>query len=63
MGGTLIPYMSKKDSLNTIIIDLGKGVVLTAPFKRKWTLAEWRRMTAYIDNITRSLNTEEQRHL
>lgn len=32
-----------------ITIDLGKGVRLQAPFKRRWTLAEWRRMTAYID--------------
>ena len=33
----------------TITIDLGKGVRVNAPFKKKWTLTEWRRMHAYID--------------
>lgn len=30
---------------------MGKGVVLTAPFKRRMTIDEWRRMVAYIDGI------------
>ncbi|MBN1274821.1 hypothetical protein JXA12_00805 [Candidatus Woesearchaeota archaeon] len=39
----------KRKPHNTIIIDLGNGVKMAAPFKRTWTLAEWRRMTKYID--------------
>ena len=37
-----------------ITIDLGKGVRLQAPFKRHWTLTEWRRMTAFIDGSVSS---------
>lgn len=33
----------------TIKINLGKGVTISAPFKKDWTVAEWRRMTAHID--------------
>jgi hypothetical protein len=33
-----------------VIIDLGNGVKLAAPFKKRWTLAEWRRMTAYVES-------------
>ncbi len=39
-----------KPKLTRITIDLGKGAVLSLPFKRHWTLAEWRRMVAYADS-------------
>lgn len=39
-----------KPKPSRITIDLGKGAVLSLPFKRHWTLAEWRRMVAYADS-------------
>lgn len=33
----------------TITIDLGKGVKISAPFKKDWSVAEWRRMVKHID--------------
>jgi DNA primase len=33
-----------------ITIDLGKGVHITAPFKKQWSLAEWRRMQSHVDS-------------
>ena len=35
---------------STITIDLGKGVHINAPFKKRWSLTEWRRMQAHIDS-------------
>ena len=36
--------------MKQIHIDLGKGVVLSAPIKEKMTLEEWRRMTRFINS-------------
>lgn len=36
--------------MTQINIDLGKGVVLSAPIKLRMTLDEWKRMTAYINS-------------
>ena len=41
----------KQPTLNRIKIDMGKGVVLSAPFKERMTVSEWRKMTAYIDQL------------
>ncbi len=43
-----------------IKINLGKGVEITAPFKKRWTLAEWRRMTTYIDNTIGNVEVEQE---
>ncbi|MBD3208996.1 hypothetical protein GF367_01075 [Candidatus Woesearchaeota archaeon] len=39
--------MAKK--ISTVVIDLGNNIKLSAPFKRHWSVAEWRRMTAYVE--------------
>ena len=44
----------------TITIDLGKGVRINAPFKKKWTLAEWRRMNAYIDECVGNVAPQDE---
>lgn len=44
----------------TITIDLGKGVRINAPFKRKWTLEEWRRMHAYVESCIGNVQPPEQ---
>ena len=44
----------------TVTIDLGKGVRINAPFKKKWTLAEWRRMQLYIDECIGSVRPENE---
>lgn len=37
--------------MEKIQIDLGKGVLLTAPFKRRMSVDEWTRMVSYINGI------------
>ena len=37
--------------MNTIKIDLGKGVVLEAPINLHMTAEEWTRMTRYINSL------------
>lgn len=36
--------------MKRIEIDLGKGVILSAPIKDKMTLDEWQRMTRFINS-------------
>lgn len=49
-----------KQKTFTVTIDLGKGVKMKAPFKKKWTLAEWRRMSAHIESSTRGIPSIEE---
>ncbi|MBR9702654.1 hypothetical protein GOV10_01335 [Candidatus Woesearchaeota archaeon] len=49
--------MKKRGEL--ITIELGKGIELTAPFKKRWSVSEWRRMTAYIDRCIAEIDGEE----
>jgi hypothetical protein len=44
-----------KQKTFNITIDLGKGVKMNAPFKKNWTIGEWRRMVAHMDNTTRNV--------
>ncbi len=37
-----------------VTIDLGKGVKLNIPFKKHWSVAEWRRMASFIDASVKS---------
>ena len=37
--------------MERIQIDLGKGVTLTAPFKRRMSADEWVRMVSYINGL------------
>ncbi|MCF7798351.1 hypothetical protein K9M74_00440 [Candidatus Woesearchaeota archaeon] len=37
--------------MEKIVIDLGKGVVLVAPVKRKMTVDEWKRMSSYVSSL------------
>lgn len=39
--------------MDKIRIDLGKGVVLSAPIKLRMTVDEWRRMSAHINGIVK----------
>ena len=39
-----------KHNLSRVTISLGKGVTVSIPFKKRWTLAEWRRMVSYVDS-------------
>jgi hypothetical protein len=37
--------------MKRITVDLGKGVVLSAPIKERMTLDEWQRMSSYINGL------------
>ena len=37
--------------MERIRIDLGKGVVLSAPIKSRMTIAEWNKMTQYVNRL------------
>ena len=37
--------------MEKFVIDLGKGVELSAPIKKRMTIEEWHRMVSYISNI------------
>ena len=44
----------KSNNMKRIKIDLGKGVLLSAPIKEQMTLDEWQRMVRFINsNIKR----------
>lgn len=43
-----------------VTIDLGNGVCINAPFKKKWTLAEWRRMHTYIDSCVGKVTPKDE---
>lgn len=49
-----------KQKINTISIDLGNGVKMSAPFKKNWSIGEWRRMVAHIDTATRNVVSIEE---
>ena len=37
--------------MEKFVIDLGKGVELSAPIKKRMTIEEWHRMVSYISSI------------
>jgi len=41
-------------TMKRITVDLGKGVVLSAPIKERMTLDEWQRMSTYINSLIKS---------
>ena len=39
-----------KNNKQHVYIDLGQNVLMRFPFKQKWDIEEWRRMTAYVES-------------
>lgn len=44
--------------MDKININLGKGVILSAPFKRNMTAEEWTRMVSYINGLLNKTTTK-----
>ncbi len=43
--------LNNGSTMEQLKIDLGKGVVVTAPVKQRMTAEEWLRMTKYINSV------------
>jgi hypothetical protein len=46
--------------MEKFVIDLGKGLELSAPIKKRMTVHEWHRMVTYISNILEGLEHNQE---
>lgn len=53
-------HMMTKKTQNHVYIDLGNNVLMRFPFKKRWDIEEWRRMTAYVESCVGTVQPERE---